>query len=80
MSADDHTKLIHSHYAVTLSNRTVNALSRAGILTWGELVREAGRTPNVVRSIEGLGPKGVSEVITALNTAKVTHTIKTRRR
>jgi glutathione synthase/RimK-type ligase-like ATP-grasp enzyme len=74
------SKLNWEPKAANMSNRTVKALVRAGIDTWPALVTEANRTPNCIRGIEGLGPKGVSEILTALSAAGVTHTIRTRGR
>lgn len=65
--------------AATLSNRTLKALYHAGIKTWDDLTKEAQRTPNVIRGIEGIGAKGIGEIKTALATAKVEHTIRSGR-
>lgn len=69
--------LRHDPRAAILSNRTINALTRAGLRTFDDLAKEASRKPNVIRGIENLGPTGVREIITALNTARIEHTIRT---
>lgn len=73
------TLLIHDIRAMGLSARTITALHKAGLRTWDELVTEAQRTPNLIRSIDGLGPKGVNEVLAVLTAAHCDHTIRTRR-
>lgn len=67
--------LMHDPRAAHLSDRVCKVLTRNGINSWDALVREATRTPNMVRSLRGVGGDAVNQIIAVLEAAKVDHTI-----